>query len=201
MRYRIPHLKPVVAAFALMLAVANSVHANDKIPVVATFSILGDLVKQVGGEHIALTTLVGHDGDAHVYKPTPADARAVSKAKVLFVNGLEFEGWLDRLVKASDYRGAPVVATKGIAAIPFEEADEHDNDTHKDDDHAKHKDDDHDKHKSEGGHEFEWAGVFKLSPGTYRWSFAKVGGNYADPGMKMVVLKSDGIEKAEEKVA
>ena len=114
------------------------------------------------------------------------------------MNGLEFEGWIDRLVDASDFRGSRIVATEGIAAIPFEEADEHGNDSHKDDDHAKHKDDDHDKHKSEGGHEFEWAGVFKLSPGTYRWSFAKVGGKYADPGMKMVVLKSDGIETAEE---
>ncbi|MBB53565.1 MAG: hypothetical protein CMF67_04255 [Magnetovibrio sp.] len=195
----ITFLKPVVAGFALMLAASSFVHAKDPIPVVSTFSILGDLVKQVGGNHIALTTLVGHDGDAHVYKPTPADARAVSAAKVLFVNGLEFEGWIDRLVDASDFRGSRIVATEGIAAIPFEEADEHGNDSHKDDDHAKHKDDDHDKHKSEGGHEFEWAGVFELSPGTYKWSFAKVDGKYADPGMKMVILKSDGIETAEEK--
>ena len=83
----ITFLKPVVAGFALMLAASSFVHAKDPIPVVSTFSILGDLVKQVGGNHIALTTLVGHDGDAHVYKPTPADARAVSAAKVLFVNG------------------------------------------------------------------------------------------------------------------
>ena len=85
----ITFLKPVVAGFAMMLTASSFVHAKDPIPVVSTFSILGDLVKQVGGNHIALTTLVGHDGDAHVYKPTPADARAVSAAKVLFVNGLE----------------------------------------------------------------------------------------------------------------
>ena len=65
MYYRVSVLKSIVAAFALMLAAASSVHAKDKVPVVATFSILGDLVKQVGGEHISLTTLVGHDGDAH----------------------------------------------------------------------------------------------------------------------------------------
>ena len=57
-------------------------------PVVATFSILGDMVERIGGEHIAVTTLVGPDGDAHVYQPTPADARAVSEAEILVVNGL-----------------------------------------------------------------------------------------------------------------
>ena len=79
------------------------------------------MVSQVGGDHIALTTLVGHDGDAHVYQPTPADARAVSKASVLFVNGLDFEGWIDRLVDASGFKGTRIIATKGIDPIPFEE--------------------------------------------------------------------------------
>ena len=185
----------LAVAFLVSFALPVSGNSAEKIKVVATFSILGDLVSQIGGEHVALTTLVGHDGDTHVYKPTPADARAVSNAKILFVNGLEFEGWIDRLDKASNFKGTRVVATKGIEAIPFEEEDDHDK--HKDDDHAKH--DDHDKHASEGGHAFEWAGVFKLSPGTYKWSFAKVDGKYADPGMKMVILKSDGIEAAEEK--
>ena len=79
---------------------------SDKpIPVVATFSILGDMVKRIGGPHVALSTLVGPDGDTHVYQPTPADARAVGQAKLLFVNGLEFEGWIDRLVKASEFSG------------------------------------------------------------------------------------------------
>ena len=151
----------VTVAVGISLATPSLVHAKDPIPVVATFSILGDLVKQIGGKHISLTTLVGPDGDAHVYKPTPADARAVSGAKVLFLNGLEFEGWINRLVDASDFKGLRVVSTKGIEAIPFGE-DGHDDhkdakhakhDDHKDHGHAKHddhKDDKHDNHKDRG---------------------------------------------------
>ena len=173
-----------LVAFALAApAVAQS---DSPIPVVASFSILGDMVKRIGGSHIALTTLVGPDGDAHVYQPTPADAGAVGSAKVLFVNGLEFEGWMGRLVEASEFKGTRVVATKGIKAIPFEEGDEHGKE---------------EGHKDEHGHAehaFEWAGVFDLSPGTYKWSFAKVDGKYADPAMKMVILKSSDIEASEE---
>ncbi len=85
-----------------------------KMPVVASFSILGDFVKQVGGDRVAVTTIVGTNGDAHVYQPTPADAKAVAAAKVVFVNGLGFEGWMDRLIKASGTKATIVVATKGI---------------------------------------------------------------------------------------
>ena len=172
-------LAAVLASFPM-----GFVQADEPIPVVATFSILGDMVAQIGGEHIALTTLVGPDGDAHVYQPTPADAKAVAGADVLFVNGLEFEGWLERLAEASDFNGAYVVATSGIDPIPFEEehGDEHD---------------DHDDH-GHGDHAFEWAGTFDLAAGTYKWSFAKVDGGYADPAMKMVVLASGDIEASEE---
>ena len=96
--------------------------AQDKLPVVATFSILGDMVANVGGDRVALTTLVGPDGDAHVYEPTPADAQAVAAAGVVVLNGLAFEGWLDRLIEASEYKGALVVATTGV--IPLETAEE-----------------------------------------------------------------------------
>jgi zinc/manganese transport system substrate-binding protein len=88
--------------------------AQEKLPVVATFSILGDFVQNVGGSRIALTTLVGPDGDAHVYSATPADAKKVSDAKVVFTNGLGFEGWMERLVKASGTKAPLAVATKGI---------------------------------------------------------------------------------------
>ena len=151
-------LQSATAVIAIALATPSLVYAKDTTPVVATFSILGDLVREIGGKHIALTTLVGPDGDAHVYKPTPADARAVSGAKVLFVNGLDFEGWINRLVDASDFKGARVVATKGIKAIPFgeDDHDDHKDDDHKDDDHAKHDDhkgDDHAKHDDHAGHD------------------------------------------------
>lgn len=96
-----------------------------KMPVVASFSILGDFVKQVGGDRVAVTTIVGPNGDAHVYQPTPADAKAVAAAKVVFVNGLGFEGWMDRLIKASGTKATIVVATKGITPrTGFEDDDD-----------------------------------------------------------------------------
>lgn len=106
----------LAAGLAATLAVPLPAFAQSeaKLPVVASFSILGDFVKNVGGDRIALTTIVGPNGDSHVYQPTPADAKALADAKVVVVNGLGFEGWMDRLVKASGTKAEVVVATKGI---------------------------------------------------------------------------------------
>jgi zinc/manganese transport system substrate-binding protein len=82
--------------------------------VVATFSILGDIVKQVGGDRVAVKTLVGPDGDTHVYQPTPADAKAVAGAVIVFENGLGLEGWMERLTKASGGKAELVVVTEGV---------------------------------------------------------------------------------------
>jgi zinc/manganese transport system substrate-binding protein len=99
--------------------------ADEPLPVVASFSILGDLTARVGGDRIVLTTLVGPDGDAHVYEPGPSDARAVSEARLLVVNGLAFEGWMDRLKGAAGFDGIEVVATAGVRALKLAEADGH----------------------------------------------------------------------------
>ena len=136
------------AVFALSLAAPAIAQSDKPIPVVATFSILGDMVKRIGGEHVSVTTLVGPDGDAHVYQPTPADARAVSEAKILVFNGLQFEGWLDRLIDATEFDRMRVVATEGIEPIAFD--DEHDRgdlEVHAEE--AGH-DDDHDDHAVAG---------------------------------------------------
>ncbi|MEP9353792.1 zinc ABC transporter substrate-binding protein [Xanthobacter sp. KR7-65] len=118
----------LAAAFAGVLAapaLAQSPAATGKLPVVASFSILGDFVREVGGDRVAVTTIVGPNGDAHVYQPTPADAKAMAAAKVVVVNGLGFEGWMDRLVKASGSKAAVVVATKGITPrTGFEDEDD-----------------------------------------------------------------------------
>lgn len=87
------------------------------LPVVATFSILGDIVRQVGGDHVAVTSLVGPDGDAHSYAPTPADARALAGAKVVVVNGLGFEGWMSRLVRSSGTKASLVTASTGVTPM------------------------------------------------------------------------------------
>jgi zinc/manganese transport system substrate-binding protein len=98
-----------------------SANAAEPLKVVASFSILGDLVSEVGGEHVAVRTIVGPNGDAHVYEPTPADARDVAGADLVVVNGLGFEGWLDRLIEASGYSGAIVVASEGVTPLKLSE--------------------------------------------------------------------------------
>jgi zinc/manganese transport system substrate-binding protein len=99
-------------------------HAAEKLPVVASFSILADFVARVGGDRVAITTLVGPNGDAHVYSPKPADARAVKAAKLVVVNGLGFEGWMERLVGASGTKAILVTASKGISARELVDDDE-----------------------------------------------------------------------------
>lgn len=92
-----------------------------QLDVVTTFTILADMVRNVGREHVRVTTLVGPDSDAHVYEPTPADARALARADVVIVNGLGFEGWMRRLVTASGYNGPVVVASRGVAPLYADE--------------------------------------------------------------------------------
>jgi zinc/manganese transport system substrate-binding protein len=106
-------LKRIVLA-VLLAALATPALAQETLKTVATFSILADLVKNVGGERVEVQALVGSNGDAHVYQPTPGDAKIIADAKVVFANGLGFEGWMERLVKASGTRAAMVIATKGV---------------------------------------------------------------------------------------
>ena len=91
----------------------------DALDVVASFSIIGDFAKNVGGDRIHLTTIVGPDGDAHVYEPSPADATAMAKANVVLVNGLHFEGFLQRLVETSGTKATVVELTKGVTPLEF----------------------------------------------------------------------------------
>ncbi len=103
------------ATALLGLTISTAVMAQpQKLRVIASFSILGDIVAQVGGEQVEVTTLVPAMGDAHVFQPTPSHARAVAGADVLVVNGLNFEPWLDRLVTASGFKGRHIVAAEGI---------------------------------------------------------------------------------------
>jgi zinc/manganese transport system substrate-binding protein len=104
----------------LLLAPAAA-QADGKLKVVASFSILGDIVKNVGGDRVALTTLVGPDGDAHVFEPTPADAKTVAAADVVVVNGLGLEGWMERLIESSDYKGPVAVASRGVNSRTMDE--------------------------------------------------------------------------------
>jgi zinc/manganese transport system substrate-binding protein len=109
-----------------LLASVGPVRAADRLNVVASFSIIGDFVRNVGRDRVSVTTLVGPDGDAHVYAPTPADAKRVAEAKLVVVNGLGFEGWLSRLLKSAGGKAVVVTATSGIAPLKLgSQADPH----------------------------------------------------------------------------
>lgn len=97
-----------------LLLLCQPAAAQEKIKAIASFSVLADIVAQIGGDRVAVRTLVPAMGDAHVYQPTPSDARAVAGADLLVSNGLNFETWLDRLVSASGYKGRRIVASEGI---------------------------------------------------------------------------------------
>lgn len=116
-------LKTVYAALAMSVITLTGLTASPAIAaplkVVASFSIIGDFARNVGGDRVEITTLVGPNGDAHVYEPKPADAVAMANADVVLVNGLHFEGFLQRLVDASATKAAIVELTKGVDPLEF----------------------------------------------------------------------------------
>lgn len=110
------------------------------VKVVASFSILGDLVKQVGGPLVTVDMLVGPNADMHAFQPSPADSKKLAGAKLVVINGLGLEGWVERMTKASGYTGPVVVASKGLKPIARPKDSDHghghDHDHGKDDPHA-----------------------------------------------------------------
>ena len=111
--------------------------------VVVSFSILEDIVSVIGGKRVHVTSLVRRNMDLHMFQPTPRQAKIVSSADLVIMNGLGLEGWMERLVKASGYKGKTIVATDNIPKLKFED----DHDDHKKDDHGHKKD--HDDHKKD----------------------------------------------------
>ncbi|MEA2920407.1 MAG: zinc/manganese transport system substrate-binding protein [Bradyrhizobium sp.] len=109
-----------------LVASMAPVRAQDRLSVVASFSILGDFVKNVGGDRVGVATLVGPEGEVHVYTPAPADAKKIADAKLLVINGLGLEGWLPRLLQASGSKAPIITASKGIAPLKLgSDADPH----------------------------------------------------------------------------
>lgn len=151
-------MKSLIRGIAVGLALASApAMAAEPIKVVASFSILGDIVANVGGDRIALTTLVGPDGDAHVFQPSPADAKAIAAADVVIVNGLGFEGWMDRLAESAGYKGTIAVASTGVTPREMAEEEEeghHDHAGHAHEGEAKEHDHDH-----ADGHDHDHGGV------------------------------------------
>ncbi|KAF7600678.1 MAG: ABC transporter substrate-binding protein [Candidatus Dactylopiibacterium carminicum] len=147
-------LKTVPAAlFASCLILSGSVaQAQEKLKTVATFSILGDLVRQVGGKRVEVAVLAGPGADAHVFQPTPAHARTVAQARVLFANGAGFEGWMERLLKSSGFKGRQVVASQGVKLLG--EAEEDGKHAHGHEDHKHGHDHDH-EHGGQDSHAWQ----------------------------------------------
>lgn len=121
-------------ALALAMLPAPAL-AREPLRVVATFSILGDMVREVGGERVAVTTIVGRNSDTHNFEATPQDAKALLEARVLVLNGLDFEPWLPRLLEASGFKGQQVLASEGVAVRRLGQATGHDQSGDHDHDH------------------------------------------------------------------
>ena len=134
----------MISAAALALS-APAHAAGEKIKAVASFSILGDMVSRIGGDHVEVTTLVGPNQDAHVFSPSPSDASRLADSRLFFVNGLGFEGWLSRLTEATGYKGKSVVVSEGIKPLAIK--DDHEEHAENKDEHA-----DHEEHADEHGH-------------------------------------------------
>ncbi len=91
------------------------------IEVVASFTVLADMVNQIGGDLVHVSSLVGPNGDPHAFEPSPDDARLLKVADLVIVSGLGLEGWMERLITASGYQGKIVVASEGISTLHMEE--------------------------------------------------------------------------------
>lgn len=138
-------MRALLATLSLALLTGTAFAAP--VNVVASFSILGDMVQQVGGDRVTVTTIVGPNADTHVYEPKPQDAAVLGEAQAFFVNGLGFEGWLERLVEATDFKGAVVTVSDGVKTHEMaEEEDGHDEHAHEEE---------HDHAHEEAGHHHE----------------------------------------------
>jgi zinc/manganese transport system substrate-binding protein len=132
MRLRSPILTIAVAVMAVALSTAvilpPHLSAQASKPIVVTsFSILGDLTRQVAGDAVELHSLVGPDADAHTFEPTPADAVLLAKAQLVLVHGMDFDPWFDRLLGASGSRALRVEVSRGLPdPIQAGDHDEHD---------------------------------------------------------------------------
>ncbi len=178
----------LVAGAFLFSGINQTAQANTK-SIVAVEPLVCDIVSAIAPPSTPVTCLIDRKQDVHDVKITPRQAQTLKSAKQVFTLGSEMtpaiKKWLDN----------PLTVVVGVSAIEIDDHDDHDD--HDDNSAAKH--DDHDEHGDEHGEgDFEWAGVFDLSAGTYKWSFAKVNGDYADPAMKMVILNSGDIEASEE---
>ena len=119
-----------LAILAILLALAPVAAEAKTLDIVASFSVLGEIVQEVAGDKADVYTLVGPDGDAHSFEPTPNDARTLGRADLVIVNGLGLEKWMERLIEASGYTGTVAVASRGVHPRLMQEEDSSVTDPH-----------------------------------------------------------------------
>jgi zinc/manganese transport system substrate-binding protein len=107
-------MKKLLTLLILCLSLSTVSYAATPLKVIATFSILADFVKNVGGDHVQVISIVGPDSDSHVYEPTPSDVKNIAEADMVFINGLGFEGWIERLITSSGYKGDVITTTDSV---------------------------------------------------------------------------------------
>ncbi len=112
------HRRSVLASVGALALLGRTAQAAETIPVTASFSILGDIVRTVGGERVHVTTLVGPDEDAHVFEPRPADAKTLLASRLVVVNGMGFEPWAGKLIRSAGYKGVVAEASLGVKSRP-----------------------------------------------------------------------------------
>lgn len=122
----------LLATFALSMGAAHAA----PIEVTASFSILGDMVREVGGDRVTIQTLVGPDEDAHGFQPRPSDSRRIGSAQLVVANGLGFDDWMTRLARSGGYKGPIVIGSTGVKTIAMA-VDKHDHGHNHDDEHGK----------------------------------------------------------------
>ncbi|KAA9002569.1 metal ABC transporter substrate-binding protein [Affinibrenneria salicis] len=109
---------PVIALCGLLISPLSMAKTLE---VVASFSVPGDMVRQIGGDQVHVTDLVGPNGDPHEFEPSPKDSKTLARADLVVVSGLGLEGWLDRLIGASGYKGKVITASQGVTPLHMEE--------------------------------------------------------------------------------
>ena len=185
-------LKRTAIAIGAM-SLVNISAATADIDVVTSIKPVHSLVSGVMAGVSTPSVIIEGAGSPHTYSLKPSQAKQLQDAKLVFWMGDELEtflvGPIENIAKKATV--VKLIDSHDLKKIKFREGgmfDDHGHDDH----------DDHSDHDGHGEHAFEWAGLFDLKDGNYRWSFAKVDGNYADPAMKMVILKSADIEASEE---
>ncbi len=192
--------KFILTATAFLLSTSMGIADAPKVAVdiAPVHSLVSKVMTGVGNPDL----IIPAEASPHAYQLKPSNAESLENANLVFWVGKDLTPWLEKALSslASNASVSTLLDVNGIELLDFREGalfEAHDHGEH--DNHDDHEKDSHKAHGEHEDHSFEWAGVFELAKGTYNWSFSKVDGSYADPAMKMVILKASDIEAVEEK--